>query len=109
MTRDWGNLTLTLVMVWAYFSVSQYIITWSGNLPEEITYYIQRNNGTTAYITTFLVTGMFFIPFVCLLSGKTKRVPTLLRAVAIWIFGLRILEAFWNIVPFFPRNLHTDC
>jgi hypothetical protein len=108
VTRDWGNLTLTLVMVWAYFSVSQYIITWSGNLPEEITYYIQRNNGTTAYITTFLVTGMFFIPFVCLLSGRTKRVPSLLRAVAIWIFGLRVLEAFWNIAPFYPRNLHTE-
>ncbi len=106
--KDWGNLMLTLCMVWAYFSVSQFIITWSGNLPEEITYYIQRNNGTTAYVTTFLVFAMFFGPFLCLLSGKTKRSPMLLRNVAMWIFGIRILESFWNIVPFYQKNLYTE-
>lgn len=106
--KDWGNLMLTLSMVWAYFSVSQYIITWSGNLPEEITYYIQRNNGTTAYVTTFLVFAMFFGPFLCLISGRTKRTPILLRSVAIWIFGVRILESFWNIVPFYQKNLYTE-
>ena len=108
VTRDWGNLLLTLSMVWAYFSLSQFLITWSGNLPEEITYYIQRNNGTTAYVTTLLVISMFFIPFMCLLSGKTKRSPMLLRSVAIWILAVRVLESFWNIVPFYPRNLHTE-
>ena len=106
--RDWGNLLLTLCMVWAYFSLSQFLITWSGNLPEEITYYIQRNNGTAAYVTTLLVIGMFFIPFMCLLSGKTKRSPALLRAVAIWILAVRVLEAFWNLVPFYQTNLHTS-
>ncbi len=106
--RDWGNLLLTLCMVWAYFSLSQFLITWSGNLPDEITYYIQRNNGTTAYVTTLMTISMFFIPFLCLLSGKTKRSPSLLRAVAIWILCVRVLESFWNIVPFYPRNLHTE-
>lgn len=107
VTRDWGNLMLMLCMVWAYFSLSQFLITWAGNLPEEITYYLARNNGTTAYVTTFLVMAMFFTPFLCLLSGKTKRYPTLLRSVAIWIFSVRILEAFWNIVPFYARNYTT--
>lgn len=106
--RDWGNLLLTMCMVWAYFSLSQFLITWSGNLPEEITYYIQRNYGTTAYVTTLMTISMFFIPFLCLLSGKTKRSPVLLRSVAIWILCVRVLEAFWNIVPFYPRNLHTE-
>lgn len=108
VSRDWGNLMLTLCMVWAYFSLSQFLITWSGNLPEEITYYIQRNNGTTAYVTTFLVLGMFFIPFMLLLTDETKTRIKVLRYIAIWIFCMRILEAFWNLVPFFQSNLHTE-
>lgn len=108
VSRDWGNLMLTLCMVWAYFSLSQFLITWSGNLPEEITYYIRRNNGTTSIVTTILVISMFFLPFLCLLTDKTKMNIRILRLVAIWIFSVRFLEAFWNIVPFYPRNLHTE-
>ncbi len=36
---------LALTMLWAYLSFSQLILIWSGNLPEEITYYINRLNG----------------------------------------------------------------
>ena len=34
--HDLGNLMLAFVMLWAYFSFSQYLIIWSGNLPDEI-------------------------------------------------------------------------
>ena len=34
--HDLGNLMLAFVMLWAYFSFSQFLIIWSGNLPEEI-------------------------------------------------------------------------
>jgi len=40
--QDWGNLLLTLVMLWTYFAFSQYLIIWSGNLPEETTWYVAR-------------------------------------------------------------------
>ena len=30
---------LAFVMFWAYVSFSQYLIIWSGNLPEEIPWY----------------------------------------------------------------------
>ena len=33
---------LAFVMLWAYFSFSQYLIIWSGNLPEEIAWYLHR-------------------------------------------------------------------
>src|SRR5205807_1208681 len=32
---DVGSMLLTLLMLWAYFGFSQYLIVWSGNLPEE--------------------------------------------------------------------------
>ena len=34
--HDHGKFMLTFVMVWAYFSFSQWLIIWAGNLPEEI-------------------------------------------------------------------------
>jgi len=41
-TRDIGNVLLTFTMFWAYFSLSQWLIIYSGNLPEETTYYLNR-------------------------------------------------------------------
>jgi len=40
--HDLGNLMLAFVMLWAYFSFSQYLIIWAGNLPHEISWYVHR-------------------------------------------------------------------
>ena len=40
--HDLGKLLLAFVMLWAYLSFSQFLIIWSGNLPEEIPWYIAR-------------------------------------------------------------------
>ncbi|MEM6796215.1 MAG: hypothetical protein AAF725_19735, partial [Acidobacteriota bacterium] len=42
--HQYGKLMLALTMVWGYFSVSQYLIIWSGNLPEEVVWYLYRNS-----------------------------------------------------------------
>ncbi len=99
VTRDLGNLTLTLTLIWGYFSLSQYLITWSGNLPEEITFYVQRNTGLLKQMSAFLMIGQFFLPFLMLLSGKSKRFPRLLFNISLWIFFVRIVDVFWNVVP----------
>src|SRR5262249_55292658 len=43
--HDWGNLLLALVMLWTYFAFSQYLLIWSGNLPEETIWYVARKHG----------------------------------------------------------------
>ena len=43
------------VMVWAYFSFSQFLIIWSGNLAEEIPWYLERLQGGWQYIGLALV------------------------------------------------------
>src|ERR1700690_449462 len=42
--HDPGKFMLAFIMVWAYFSFSQWLIIWAGNLPEEITWYMRRLN-----------------------------------------------------------------
>ena len=101
MTRDWGNLLLVFTMVWAYFNLCQYIIQWSGNLPEEVSYYVARNAGLLAFVTVFFVIIRFFIPFLLLISSRLKRVPRMLRNTALLIFFAQILDQAWNIIPMF--------
>ena len=43
--HDLGNLLLAFVMFWAYVSFMQYLIIWSGNLPEENVWYLHRSQG----------------------------------------------------------------
>ncbi len=104
LTRDLGNLLLTLTLLWGYTSLSQWLIIYSGNLPEEITYYLNRLQGAWWTLGTVIVFGQFFVPFLALLSGNTKRVPALLRLIAIEILIVRVLDIFWVVLPFFLRK-----
>ena len=52
--HDHGKWMLAFTMVWAYFSFSQWLIIWAGNLPAEITFYLKRLNGGWGWIALFL-------------------------------------------------------
>lgn len=99
--HDLGNLMLAFVMLWAYISVSQFLIIWSGNLPEEIPWYIHRLHGGWGSIALILVIFHFAIPFVLLLSRRTKRKSSLLVKVAVMIIFVRLIDLFWLIAPSF--------
>src|SRR5262249_54945068 len=71
--HDHGKFILTFVMFWAYFSFSQWLIIWAGNLPEEISWYLRRLHGGWQYVGLFLVLFNFVAPFVVLLSRPFKR------------------------------------
>src|SRR6202167_1347995 len=86
--HDVGKLLLALVMVWAYFSFSQLLVIWSGNLPEEIPWYLNRFAGGWQYIGVALVLLHFALPFALLLSRDLKRNFKLLRNVGGRVIGL---------------------
>lgn len=97
--KDLGNLLLAFTMFWAYISLSQYLIIWSGNLPEEASYYLDRSRQGWQILGGFLALGQFLLPFLALLSGKTKRSPYRLALVAAWILAMRVLDLYWIVVP----------
>lgn len=102
--HDLGKLLLALVMVWAYFSFSQLLIMWSGNLPEEIPWYIERFKGTWGYLGIALILGHFFLPFVLLLSRDLKRNGRRLVFVAWLVIIMRFIDLLWLIVPEFEHG-----
>jgi hypothetical protein len=102
--QDLGNLTLAFVMLWAYFSFSQYLIIWSGNLPEEITWYMHRLQSGWRAVALVLVVFHFAVPFVLLLSRAVKREPETILKVAAAILVARVIDLFWLIAPEFHRE-----
>ena len=102
--HDLGKLLLAFVMLYAYFSFSQFLIIWAGNLPEEIPYYLERLHNGWQPVTVFLVFGHFFLPFCLLLSRDLKRRPNLLARVAWFIVAIRLLTDIWLVAPAFNQS-----
>ena len=70
--HDIGKLTLAFVMLFAYFSFSQWLIIWSGNLPDEISWYLHRIRGGWGYVILAIVLLHFALPFALLLSRELQ-------------------------------------
>jgi hypothetical protein len=105
--HDLGKLLLALVMLWAYFAFSQFLIVWSGNLPEEIGWYLHRTHGTWGAVALTIITLHFAAPFLFLLSRGLKRDPQKLVIVALLILVMRYVDLMWMLVPAFTAE-HSD-
>jgi hypothetical protein len=104
--HDLANLMLAFVMLWAYFSFSQYLIIWAGNLPEEIAWYTHRLNAGWRAVGMALVLFHFAVPFCLLLSRTIKRERNAIVKVAAWIMIARLVDLFWLIAPeFHPEGI----
>jgi hypothetical protein len=99
--QDLGKLLLALVMLWSYFAFSQFLIIWSGNLPEEISWYIPRIHGAWGAIALAVIILHFAFPFLFLLSRSFKRDSGKLVIVAVLILVMRLIDLFWMIAPNF--------
>jgi hypothetical protein len=102
--HDLGKLLLAFVMLWAYLSFSQFLIIWSGNLPEEIPWYIARIRGSWGAIALLLVVGHFALPFALLLSRDLKRHSGLLAKVALFVIAMRLVDLIWLVAPTFAAH-----
>jgi hypothetical protein len=107
--HDLGKLLLATTMLFAYFSFSQFLITWAGNLPDEIPWYKHRLAGGWETMGTILVFAHFALPFTLLLSQDIKKDFKAIRLVALLVIVARLVGVFWEVVPeFFPEHLHVS-
>jgi hypothetical protein len=104
---DFGNLMLALVMIWTYVQLSQLIIIWSANLPEETTWYAWRVTGGWRAISWLLGLFHFFLPFLLLLNGEIRRSGKAMAAIAALLFAMRFLDTYFMVMPPFSF-FHTD-
>jgi len=107
--HDLGKLTFAFVMLNIYLAFGQFLIIWSGNLPEEINWYLDRIRGQWGIIITLDFIFHWLIPFSLLLSRDIKRNKKRMIRVCQWMIFAKAFDLFWLIEPNFKdaaRNLH---
>ncbi len=107
--HDLGKFTFAFVMLNIYLGFAQFLIIWSGNLPEEIPWYLDRIRGHWGIIITLDFIFHWLIPFSLLLSRDIKRNKKRLVRVCQWMIFAKAFDLFWLIEPNFKdaaRNLH---
>jgi hypothetical protein len=97
--HDLGKLMLALVMVWAYFNFSQFLIIWAGNIPEETGWFLTRMKGGWGWIGVILIFFHFAFPFLVLLQQDFKRRAKWLATLAIFILVMRLFDMAYLISP----------
>ncbi len=99
--HDVSNLMLAFVMLWAYFSFSQFLIIWAGNLPAEIAWYQHRLDTGWRLLGVALMLFHFAVPFVLLLLRVVKRTPDYLIKLAVGVLIVRLADLLWLVAPEF--------
>jgi hypothetical protein len=95
----YAGILLSVLLLWAYLHAMQYIIIWTGNIPDEVVWYLERlkNGWGVALWALFIL--QFFIPFFVLLSESVRGSTKALLWLATATLALRYLEAAVLILP----------
>jgi hypothetical protein len=107
--HDLGKLAFAFVMLNIYLCFAEFLIIWSGNVPDEIPWYLNRIHGGWWYVCTADFCFHWLIPFCLLLSRDLKRNKQKMVWLASWMIFARCVDMFWLIEPNFADaagNLH---
>ena len=94
-----GNLLLTFVLFWTYVSFGQLLIIYSGDIPEELKWYLHRIAGSWVGVVWVLAAFHFFVPFFLLLFRAIKKTVAPLTTVAALLLIAHVLDIYWLVMP----------
>lgn len=102
-----GKFMFAFSVFWAYIAVSQFLLIWYANIPEETGYFLRRSTvGGWLWVSIFLLVGKFFVPFFLLMRRVAKRNQGLLVLAAIWMLAAHWIDLAWIVQPeFFKEGL----
>jgi hypothetical protein len=107
--HDLGKLAFAFVMLNIYLCFAEFLIIWSGNVPDEIPWYLNRIRGGWWVICSLDFICHWLIHFVLLLSRDLKRNKQKMIWLTSFMIFARCLDMFWLIEPNFADaagNLH---
>jgi hypothetical protein len=98
--HDFGKMVFAFSVFWVYLVFAQYIVIWYGDLPVETFFIVQRvHHMPWSPLSVACVVLIWLIPFVVLMSVRTKKSPMTLGAVsALGLVGMW-LERYVLVVP----------
>jgi hypothetical protein len=99
-----GNLLLAFVLFWTYVSFGQLLIVYSGDIPNELAWYLHRIAGAWKIVIAFVAFFHFFLPFFLLLFRTVKRHVAPLTVLAAMLFTIHIVDSYWLVLPALHQN-----
>jgi hypothetical protein len=99
ISEDVANLFFGFILLWVYLAFMQWLIVWSGDLSDEIGWYLRRGSGVWLVLLIALLILHFAIPFAALLSRRVKRSPAALAVVAAIVLGGHLVDVIWRLAP----------
>ncbi|OGQ07622.1 MAG: hypothetical protein A3G32_02755 [Deltaproteobacteria bacterium RIFCSPLOWO2_12_FULL_40_28] len=102
--HDLGKLMFAFMVFWAYIAISQFLLIWYGNLPEETFYYLDRFKGGWSGVSLALILFKFVIPFFLLVARPFKRSEGWLVFMVLWFMAAQWLDIYWLVYPTFFKE-----
>jgi len=96
--HDIGKWMFAISFLWTYLWFSQFMLIWYSNIPEEVTYYIQRIEEFKWLFFGVFITNFIF-PMVILMSRDAKRIIGYLIFVGSLIFVGHWLDVYMMVIP----------
>jgi len=96
--HDLGKYLFAFSIFWAYLWISQYLLIWYSNIPEETAYYVHRIKGFE-FLFYLNVIVCFVAPFFALMSRGNKRKTSWLLIASIIVFVGHWIDLFVAIMP----------
>lgn len=96
--HDLAKFMFAFSIFWTYLWFSQYMLIWYSNIPEEVTYYMQRfDQYNTLFLT--MVAMNFIAPVLLVMSRDSKRVMGLVTFTATIVLVGHWLDHYVMIMP----------
>ena len=96
--HDLGKYLFAFSIFWAYLWLSQYLLIWYSNIPEETIYYLARTEHFNGLFFLNLALN-FLVPLLALMTRNSKRQTTYLAIVALIVLLGHYLDLYIAIVP----------
>jgi len=96
--QDLAKYMFAFSIFWTYLWFSQFMLIWYANIPEEVTYFIQRIDEYGLPFFGMMAINLIF-PLLILVSADFKRIPWIVVFVGIIILFGHYMDFFTMIMP----------
>ncbi len=98
--HDMGKYLFAFSIFWAYLWISQFLLIYYANIPEESVYFVERlKSGQYAWIFYLNIGVNFVVPFFVLMPRDMKREKTILKYMSLVIFAGHWFDFYLMVIP----------
>lgn len=96
--HDLGKYVFAFSIFWTYLWISQFLLIWYSNIPEEVVYFNMRmDHFQTLFLGSFVVN--FVLPTLILMTRNSKRRIPILAGVGVVLFIGHWLDIYLMVIP----------